>query len=147
MVRSIGADHVIDYTQEDFTQGGSHYDLILDNVGNHSLSDTRRALGPNGTLSSNGAPVGGWIGGVDRVIKVFLSSLFVRQQGRPFISMPNQEDLATLKGLTEAGEVTPVIDRNYPLSETPEAMGYVGEGHARGKVVITVEQGDSTDSK
>ena len=138
MVRSSGADHVIDYTQEDFTKSGQGYDLILDNVGNHSLSDTRRPLTPNGTLLANGAAVGGWVGGLGRPAKALVLSLFVRQQGRPFVSMPNKEDLATLKKLAEAGKVTPVIDRTYPLSQTPEAMAHVGEGHAQGTTIITL---------
>ncbi|MCH7846035.1 MAG: NAD(P)-dependent alcohol dehydrogenase [Acidobacteria bacterium] len=138
MVRSIGADQVIDYTQEDFTGGEQRYDLILDNVGNHSLSDTRRALTPKGTLLANSAPVGGWIGGLGRPAAAFVLSLFVRQQGRPFVSLPNKEDLAALKELAEAGKVTPVIDRAYPLRQTPEAMAHVGEGHAQGKTIITV---------
>jgi NADPH:quinone reductase-like Zn-dependent oxidoreductase len=138
LVRSIGADHVIDYTQEDFTQGGPRYDLILDNVGNHSLSDCRRALTPQGKLIPNSGHAG-----MGYVLKAFVSSLFVRQQGRPYLSMPNEVDLTVLKELIEAGRVGPVIDRTYPLSETPSAMAYVGEGHARGKVVITV--GGKTD--
>jgi NADPH:quinone reductase-like Zn-dependent oxidoreductase len=133
MVRSIGADHVIDYTQEDFTQSGQRYDLILDNVANHSLSDCRRALNPQGTHIPNSPTRMGY------AVKAFVSSVFVRQQGRPFLSLPKNEDLVVLKELIEAGKVTPVIDRTYPLSETPEALGYLGEGHARGKVVITVE--------
>jgi NADPH:quinone reductase-like Zn-dependent oxidoreductase len=140
MVRSIGADHVIDYTQEDYTQLGQGYDLILDNVGNHSLSDTRAALTPKGTLLANGAPMSGWFGGLGYFLKAMMVSLFVSQQGRPFVSLPNKEDLATLKELVESGKVTPVIDRTYPLSETPEAFGHVGEGHAQGKTIITVEQ-------
>jgi NADPH:quinone reductase-like Zn-dependent oxidoreductase len=139
MVRSIGADQVIDYTQEDFTQSEQRYDLILDNVGNHSLSDTRAALTPNGTLLANGAPVSGWIGGLGRPAAAFALSLFVSQQRRPFVSLPNKQDLATLKGLAEAGKVTPVIDRTYPLGQTPEAMAHVGEGHAEGKTIITVD--------
>jgi NADPH:quinone reductase-like Zn-dependent oxidoreductase len=138
MVRSIGADHVIDYTQQDFTRSGQRYDLILDNVGNHSLSDTRRALTAEGTLLANGAPVNGWIGGLSHFFTAFVSSVFVPQQGRPFVSMPSQEDLATLKELAEAEKVTPIIDRTYPLSETPAAIGHVGEGHAQGKTIITV---------
>jgi NADPH:quinone reductase-like Zn-dependent oxidoreductase len=134
MVRSIGAGHVIDYTQENFTQGEQRYDLILDNVGNHSLADCRRALAPEGILIPNTGHAG-----MGYVLKAVVSSLFVRQQGRPFLSTPNKEDLTVLKELIEAGKVTPVIDRTYPLSETPEAMAYVGEGHARGKVVITVD--------
>jgi NADPH:quinone reductase-like Zn-dependent oxidoreductase len=138
MVRSIGADHVIDYTQEDFSHGEQRYDLILDNVGNDSLSDTRAALTPNGVLLANGAPMSGWVGGLDHLFTAFGSSLFVRQQGRPFLSLPNQEDLATLKELAESGKVTPVIDQTYPLSETPAAMAHVGEGHSQGKTVITM---------
>ena len=140
MVRSIGADHVIDYTQEDFTRSGQLYDFILDNVGGHSLSDTRRALTPDGTLSANGAPVSGWFGGLGYVLQAFVVSLFTSQQLRPFVSMPNKEDLATLKELAEAGRVSPVLDRTYPLSEAAEAIGHVGEGHSQGKTIITVEQ-------
>ena len=138
MVRSIGADQVIDYTQEDFTKGEQRYDLILDNVGNHSLSDMRAALTPDGTLLANGAPISGWVRGLGRPAAAMVLSLFVRQQGRPFVSLPNKEDLATLKELAEAGKVTPVIDRTYPLSETHEAMAHVGEGHAQGTTIITV---------
>ena len=138
MVRSIGADHVIDYTQADFTKSEQRYDLILDNVGSHSLSRTRRILAPDGMLLANGAPMSGWIGGLNHFASAFVSSLFVPQQGRPFVSMPTSEDLATLKALAEVGRITPVIDRTYPLSETAEAMTHVGEGHAQGKTVITV---------
>ena len=141
MVRSIGADRVIDYTQEDLTRNGQRYDLILDNVGNHSLSDLRRVLTPEGILQPNG---GGhsrnrWIGPMGSVIKANVLSLFLRQQGGTFLATHNKEDRQFLKELIEAGKVTPVIDRTYPLSETPEAIAYVGEGHARGKVVIAVE--------
>ena len=136
MVRSIGADHVIDYTREDFTQGAQRYDFILDNVGNHSLSDTRRALTPSGTLFSNG---GGYSGGnLGTTIKEFTASLFVRQQVRPSVKFQNPKDLVVLKELVETGKVTPVIDGTYPLSGTAQAMSHVGEGHARGTVVITV---------
>jgi len=138
MVRSIGADHVIDYTQEDFTQSGQRYDLILDQVANHSLSDCRRALTPQGTHLPNSAH-----SGMGYIVKAFLLSLFVRQQGRPF-TISNNEDLVVLKELIEAGKVTPVIDRTYPLSETPEAFRYLDKGHARGKVVITVENNSIT---
>ena len=114
------------------------YDFILDNVGNHSLSDTRRALTPSGTLLSNG---GGYSGGaLASTIKECVSSLFVRQQGRPSIKFQNHEDLVVLRELVEAGKVTPVIDGTYPLSGTAQAMGHVGEGHARGTVVITMPQ-------
>jgi len=133
MVRSIGADHVIDYTEEDFTQGGPRYDLILDQVANHSLSDCRRALTPQGTHIPNSGH-----SGLGYIIKASVLSLFVRQQGGPYLAVPNNQDLVDLKELIEDGKVTPVIDRTYPLSETPEAFRYLDEGHARGKVVITV---------
>jgi NADPH:quinone reductase-like Zn-dependent oxidoreductase len=133
-VRSIGADHVIDYTKEDFTQGEPRYDLILDNVASHSFAEYRRVLKPGGTLLPSSGHAG-----MGYIFKAFLLSLFVRRQGRPFVSMPNQDDLITLKELVEAGEVTPVIDRTYPLRETAEAFRYLDEGHARGKVVITVQ--------
>jgi NADPH:quinone reductase-like Zn-dependent oxidoreductase len=135
LVRSIGADRVIDYTQEDFTQSGQRYDLILDQVANHSLSDCRRVLTPTGIHIPNSGH-----SGMGYVVKAFMVSLFVRQQGRPFIVPQNNEDLVVLKEFIEAGKVTPVIDRMYPLSETPEAFRYLDEGHARGKVVITSEQ-------
>ncbi len=146
LVRSIGADHVIDYTQEDFTQGGQRYDFILDNVANHSLSDLRRALTPQGTLQPNGGghSSGRWIGPMGSVVKALVLSLFVGQQKRPFISLPNKKDLATLGELVESGKVTPVIDRTYPLSETAEAIAYLGQGHARGKIVITVVHNNQT---
>jgi NADPH:quinone reductase-like Zn-dependent oxidoreductase len=138
MVRSIGADHVIDYTREDFTRSRQRYDLILDNVGNHSLSATRVALTPKGTLLPNGVPVSGWVGGLGRPFAAAVLSPFVGRQGRPFVSLPSKDDLATLKELAESGKVTPVIDRTYLLSETPTAMAHVGEGHAQGKTTITV---------
>jgi NADPH:quinone reductase-like Zn-dependent oxidoreductase len=133
MVRSIGADHVIDYTQEDFTRGGQSYDLILDNVGNRSFSDCRRALTAKGIHIPNSGRAR-----IRFAVKALVRSTVVRQQGRPFLSTPNNEDLVVLKELIETGKVTPVIDRTYRLSETPEALGYIGEGHARGKVVITI---------
>jgi NADPH:quinone reductase-like Zn-dependent oxidoreductase len=139
MVRSIGADHVIDYTQEDFTQGEQRYDLILDQVANHSLSDCRRALTPRGTHIPNSGN-----SGLGYVVKAFVLSLFVVRQGRPYIAIPNNEDLVALNELIEAGKVTPVIDRTYPRSETPEAFQYLDKGHARGKVVITVKHNNKT---
>ena len=134
MVRSIGANHVIDYTQEDFTQSGQRYDLILDNVANRSFSDLRHALTPQGIIIPNSGH-----GGMGYVIKAFLLSPFMRQQGRMYLASSNNKDLVVLKELIEAGKVTPVIDRTYPLSDTPEAFRYLEEDHARGKVVITVE--------
>jgi NADPH:quinone reductase-like Zn-dependent oxidoreductase len=139
LVRSIGADHVIDYTQDDFTKGGERYDFILDNVGNHSLSATRRVLTPTGKLQSNNGTRGGrWFGTTGTVIKTAAESKFVRGQLGPSIKFENRADLLVLKDLIEAGKVTPVIDATYPLSRTGEAIGHVGEGHARGNVVITV---------
>src|SRR5438132_2192343 len=139
MVRAIGADHVIDYTREDFTQGKERYDFILDNVGNHSLSVTRRALTPTGKLQANNGTSGGhWFGTIGTVIKTAAGSRFVHQQLGPSIKFQNRKDLVALKGLIEARKVTPVIDGPYPLSRTGEAIGYVGKGHARGTVVINV---------
>jgi NADPH:quinone reductase-like Zn-dependent oxidoreductase len=139
LVRSIGADQVIDYTQEDFTQTGQRYDSILDNVGNHSLSDLRRALTPNGTLVPNGGGFQNrWFASGGRVLSAKVLSPFVSQTLRTFIISPKQENLVVLRKLIEAGTVTPVIDRTYPLSETPQAIDHVGGGHARGKVVISV---------
>jgi len=137
LVRSIGADHVIDYTQEDFRNGGPRYDLILDNVGDHSMSATRRALAPNGTLLSNG---GGHAGGaLGRMIRLMIVSMFVRQQGKPAPKIENRADLLVLRELVEAGKVRPVIDGSYPLRETPKALGHVAAGHARGTVVIAID--------
>ena len=139
LVRSIGADHVIDYTREDFTQTGQRYDFILDNVGNHSLSDLRRALTAAGTLVPNsGGFDNRWFASLGRVVSALVVSPFVSQTLRPFVVSPKHADLVVLKDLMEAGNATPVIDRTYPLSEVPRALGYVGGGHARGKVVITV---------
>jgi NADPH:quinone reductase-like Zn-dependent oxidoreductase len=137
MVGSIGADHVIDYTKEDFTQGEPRYDLILDNVASHSFAEYRRVLGPGGTLMPNSGHAG-----MGYVFKAFLLPLFVRQVERPFVARPNQDDLITLKELVEAGRVTPVIDRTYPLEETAGAFRYLDQGHARGKVVIVVANGE-----
>jgi NADPH:quinone reductase-like Zn-dependent oxidoreductase len=136
MVRSIGADHVIDYTKEDYTKGGPRYDFILDNVGNHSLSENRRALTPNGRLLPNG---GGHSGGaLGNLIKAHLTAFFVRQQARPAIKFQNPADLAALKTLVETGKVVPVLDATYPLRDASRAVGHVGAGHARGTVVITM---------
>lgn len=136
LVRSIGADHVIDYTKEDFRKGGSRYDLILDNVGDHSMSATRRALTPGGKLLSNGG--GHASGAVGRMIRLAIVSTFVRQQGKPSLKVQNRADLQVLKELVEAGKITPVIDGTYPLRETPRAMGRVAGGHARGTVVLAI---------
>jgi NADPH:quinone reductase-like Zn-dependent oxidoreductase len=139
LVRSIGADHVIDYTWEDFTQKDQRYDFILDNVANHSLSDLRRALTPTGTLVPNGGGFDNhWFASGGRVISAHVLNRFVSHRLRPFLVSPKFEDLLVLKEMIEAGKMTPVIERTYPLSETSQAIGNVGEGHARGKVVITL---------
>jgi NADPH:quinone reductase-like Zn-dependent oxidoreductase len=139
LVRSIGADHVIDYTQEDFTQSGNRYDLILDTGGNRSLSQLRRALTAKGTLVLVGGEGGGrWIGGaMGRSMRALMLSPFVSQQLRMIVATAKAADLEILKELIEAGKVAPVIDKTFPLSETPAALGYLAAGHARGKLVIT----------
>jgi NADPH:quinone reductase-like Zn-dependent oxidoreductase len=134
MVRAIGADHVIDYTQEDFTQNRRRYDLILDNVGSRSFSDLRHALAPKGVIVPNSGHAG-----MGYVLKALVLSMFSRRHGRPFVSVPKIGDLAVLRELIEVGKLKPAIDRTYPLSRAPEAFRYLDEGHARGKVVITVE--------
>lgn len=134
MVRSLGADHVIDYTQQDFTQSEQRYDLILDNVGNHSFSALRRLLTPQGIIQPNTGHAG-----MGYVFKAGVLSLFMRQQGSMFVANPNHDDMVVLKDFIEAGQITPVIDKTYPLSETPAAFRYLDEEHARGKVVITIE--------
>jgi NADPH:quinone reductase-like Zn-dependent oxidoreductase len=142
MVRSLGADQVIDYTLENFTQSGQRYDVMLDLVGSRSLSDCRRALTPRGTYVLVGVlDVGRWFG-LARQIKVLSLSPFVRQRMRVFIVRHNREDLAVLKKFVEAGKVTPVIDRRCELSEVPAALRYQGEGHAQGKIVIAVRDAD-----
>ena len=140
LVRSIGADEVIDYTREDFADGARHWDLIVDTAGRRSLSHLRRALTPRGTLVIVGGEGGGrWLGGFDRqILRAPAVSAFSRQRLRPLVSKERSEDLLVLKELCEAGKVTPVIDRTYPLREVPEAIRYLEEGHARGKVVIRV---------
>jgi NADPH:quinone reductase-like Zn-dependent oxidoreductase len=136
LVRSIGADHVIDYTKEDFTEGGPRYDLILDNVGNHSMAGTRRALRPEGMLISNGG--GHADGKLGRTVRALLVSMFVRQQAGPSVKTQNHDDLAALKALVEAGKITPVIDGTYPLEDTPRAIDRVASGRTRGTIVIAV---------
>jgi len=142
MVRALGADHVIDYTKEDFTQGAQRYDLILDNVGNHSLLAFRRVMSPKGTyvLIGGGGPNDGrWIGPMAGPIKALLLSPFVSQEFGMLLASVNRADLVVLSELMATKKVIPVIDRAYALSEVPAAIRYLEEGHARGKVVITVE--------
>lgn len=141
LVRSIGADEVIDYTREDFAAGGPRFDLILDTAGGRSLSQLRRALRPKGTLVIVGAEGGDrWIGGIDRQFRAALLSPFVGQKLGTFISKERNEDLHSLKALIESGQVKPVIDRTYPLDEVPDAIRYLHEGHARGKIVIGLDR-------
>lgn len=139
MVRSIGADHVIDYTREDFAKGEQLYDVILDIGGNSSLARLRRALTAKGTLVLVGGEGGGrWLGVVGRLLRARLLSPFVSQKLGTFVSSENREDMLVLKELVESGKVAPVIDRTYPLAETPEAIRYLQGGHAKGKIVITL---------
>ena len=139
MVRSIGADRVIDYTQEDFTNRGQRYDVILDSVGNHSLLAFRRVLNPKGIYIQVGGPDYRWIGPLVRVITALVLSMFVRQSLGVFLTRSKKEDLSIMHQLMEDGKVKPVIDKRYGLIEVPEAIRYLAEGHARGKVVITLE--------
>jgi NADPH:quinone reductase-like Zn-dependent oxidoreductase len=144
MVRSIGADQVIDYTQQDFAKSGQHYDLILDCFATHSLSAIRRVLKPEGRYIGVGGPVGSMIGILAGQIKQLVFSRFVSQKFISFIAKLNQEDLAIMGELMKDRKVTPVIDRRYRLSEVPEAIRYLEEGHAQGKVVITLEHDNKT---
>jgi NADPH:quinone reductase-like Zn-dependent oxidoreductase len=143
MVRSIGAGRVIDYTQEDFTKSGERYDLILDNVGNHSLSACRRVLNPKGVLVLAGGPKKGSIVLI-RGLKALVLSRFVGHKMFLFLARINTADLTIMSELMKAKKVTPVIDRRYRLSEVPEAVWYLEEGHARGKVVIILGDNNKT---
>jgi NADPH:quinone reductase-like Zn-dependent oxidoreductase len=139
LVRSLGADHVVDYTQEDFTCGERRYDLLLDIAGSRSWEACRRVLNPQATFVIVGGPkTNRWIGPLSHVVKVRLASLRASQKVVFFVAKMNQADLVLLQELIEAGKVTPVIDRRYSLCELPQAMHYLGEGHARGKVAIMV---------
>lgn len=139
LVRSIGADDVIDYTRDDFADATQRYDLILDTAGSRSLSLLRRALTPGGTLVIVGSEGGGrWLRGSDRQLRAMLLSPFVPQKLRGLMSVQREQDLRFLAELIESGQLTPVIDRTYPLSEVPEALRHLEAGHARGKVVITL---------
>jgi NADPH:quinone reductase-like Zn-dependent oxidoreductase len=139
MVRSLGADRVIDYKRDDFAEGRQRYDLILDIGGNTSLSRLRRVLAPKGTLVIAGGETDGrWLGGSDRQLRALVLSRFVAPKLTTFVCRENHEDLLVLVELIEAGKITPAIDRTYPLSDAPEAIRYLEQGHARGKVVITV---------
>ncbi|MDA4121269.1 MAG: NAD(P)-dependent alcohol dehydrogenase [Thaumarchaeota archaeon] len=141
LVRSIGADRVIDYTQEDFTKGEQHYDLIFDNVSNHSLGECRRVLMPKGIciVNGGGGPESKWIGPLAGPVKAAVLSPFVSQKFVNFLAKLSKEDLNVLRDLVEAGKMTPVIGNRYSLSEVPEAIRQMEGGHVRGKLVITVE--------
>ncbi len=139
MVRSIGADHVIDYKQENYTENGQQYDLIVDMIGNHSLSDNRRVLTPEGILVMVGGGKGNWVGPLIGPIKASVYDLFIGQELSLLIAKMRKADLETLADLMETGEITPVIDRRYTLGEVPAAIRYSEEGHARGKIIINLE--------
>ena len=139
LIRSLGADEVVDYTRDDVTDGSRHWDLILDTAGHRSLSQLRRALIARGTLVIVGSEVRGrWMGGFDRNLRAVALSRLVGQRLRMLSSTPRQDDLQTLRELIETGKVTPVVDRTFPLPETPEAIRHLLRGHGRGKIVITV---------
>jgi NADPH:quinone reductase-like Zn-dependent oxidoreductase len=146
IARSIGADHVIDYTGENFTLGEQRYDLMLDIAGNRSWSDCKRVLNHNARLVVVGGPkTNRWIGPLSQLVKLRLASLGGSRRVVPFLAKINKEDLEVLQRLLEAGTVTPVIDRRYELTEVPEALRYLGDGHAKGKVVINILGSDSRD--
>jgi NADPH:quinone reductase-like Zn-dependent oxidoreductase len=139
LVRSLGADHVVDYSRDDFAATGTRYDLILDIGGNTSLSRLRRALTPKGTLVIVGGETSGkWLGGTDRQVRAMVLSMFVSQKLGTFIAAVKHEDLLVLAQLAEAGQLTPAVDRTFALAEAPKAIRHVEEGHARGKVVVTI---------
>jgi NADPH:quinone reductase-like Zn-dependent oxidoreductase len=143
-VRALGADHVIDYTREEITDGRRRYDVILDIGGNRPLSRLRRALSPRGRLVILGGESGGrWLGGTDRQIRARLLSAVVRQQLGTFINKENAADLDTLREMIGAGTLTPAVDRSYPLDEVPAAIRYLLDGHTRGKIIIKVRDADA----
>jgi NADPH:quinone reductase-like Zn-dependent oxidoreductase len=139
LVRSLGADRVIDYTREDFTATGERYDVILDNVGNRSLSECRRLLAPGGRYVMVGGQKGRWVDPLPRAVAAHVVSLFVREDMGMFVADLNKQDLAAVRDLVAAGKVTPVVDRRYPLEEVPAAIRYLQSGRARGKVVVTFD--------
>jgi NADPH:quinone reductase-like Zn-dependent oxidoreductase len=142
LVRSLGADHVIDYTREDFTKGSEHYDLILDTVSTHSPLEYRHAMAPKGIYVMVGSTeTGHWFGFFTKPIEGMLLAPFVGQSFKMMLAELNRKDLATLADLMQSGKVTSVIDHRYPLSDTAEALRYLEKGHARGKVVLDVDSG------
>jgi len=138
LVWALGADHLLDYTKQDFTQSGAEYDLILDVVGNHPITDCRRALAAGGTLVLVGGTGGRWFKGTQRFLQALVLTPFVSQTLRPLIHSNNKRDLIELKDLVEAGKIRPVIDARYPLGDVKQAIRRLGDGHGRGKVVLTV---------
>jgi len=141
-VKSLGADHVIDYTKEDFTKSAERYDVILDNVGNHSLSECRGVLTPNGKyvlIGGGGASDQGFLGGLGKALWAMVFSKFVHQQMGMMMADANHNDLTVLADMMQSGKLKPVIDRTYKLDQVPEAIRYVEQGHARGKVIVAVE--------
>ncbi len=142
MVQSLGADHVIDYTKDDFTKGAERYDVLIDNVGNRSLSECRSVLTPNGIyvlIGGGGANDQGFLGPLAKALDAMVYSKFVKQQMGMMMANSNQKDLALLADLVESGKMKPVIDKTYQLADVPEAIRYLEAGHARGKVIVTVE--------
>ena len=139
MVRSIGADHVFDYTKENYTESGEQYDLIIDMVGNHSLSANRRVLTPEGIFVIVGGAKGNWLGPLMSPLKALMLSPFVGQKFVMILGQMRQNDLNILGDLMLAGKVTPVIDRRYQLSEVPEAIRYSEDGHASGKIIVSIQ--------
>jgi hypothetical protein len=147
LVRSLGATHVIDYTMEDFTAGPRQYDVILDNVSNLPLVQLRGALTPKGTLVLNGGGSPGHVfGPVAGILQALVANLFVSQRLRPLPSKQKREELLAVTELIEGGKLTPIVYRTYPLADTAEGLSYVEQGHARGKVVITVAGGRAHDA-
>lgn len=138
LVRSLGADHVVDYTTTDFTRTGNCHDVILDNVEAASLASVRRALAPTGTLIPNSGRGGRWFGPLGRIVRARVLSGVSRQRLKPFLSLGKREDLLTLSDLLEHGQLRPIIDRTYPLSQAADALRHVGAGHTRGKVVVII---------
>ena len=139
LVRSLGADHVIDYTLEDFTRSGERYDVLLDNAGSRPWSECRGVLTDRGTYVSVGGPKGGWLlGGADRLLKAKLASIRATQTVAPFIAKPNGDDMRAVAELMESGKVAPVIDRRYELGRIAEAFDYLAQWHARAKIAIAV---------
>jgi hypothetical protein len=147
LVRSLGADHVIDYTKEDFTKSGQRYDVIIDNVGNRSLLECKRVLKPNGRyvlIGGGGVNDGRWVGPLANPIKMLVLTPFVSQQMGMMMAVIDKKDLGVLADLMQTGKVKPVIDRTYPLSRAAEAMRYLEKGHAQGKVIITLAETNET---